>query len=230
MNSSIEEKLTNELIVLYRTTGEEIGYWGRRFLQSVKRNGGYATVKRMLKPRTPLQRAGLDVLLDAGRPDLTVEAIILKSEYKQLFTQEELKIASERLGEYGKEVSKRNKNRDNLYPEILEPGVKYVEGAKKRVTVNGYERNSSARKACIAFHGCKCSVCNFVFEEKYGEIGNGFIHVHHLKPISLTNTQYSLDPVNDLRPVCPNCHAMLHRKNEVLSIEQLIRIIDKKSR
>jgi hypothetical protein len=42
----------------------------------------------MLKPRTSLQRAGLDALLDAGRPDLNVEAIILKPEYKQLFTQE----------------------------------------------------------------------------------------------------------------------------------------------
>lgn len=55
----------------------------------------------------------------------------------------------------------------------------------------------------------------------YGEIGNGFIHVHHLVPLSAIKENYHLDPINDLIPVCPNCHAMLHRQNPPLTPEEL---------
>ncbi|MDP0715234.1 hypothetical protein B6J12_12865, partial [Klebsiella pneumoniae] len=34
---------------------------------------------------------------------------------------------------------------------------------------------------------------------------------------------YQIDPVNELVPLCPNCHAMIHRGNEAkpLSVEEL---------
>jgi len=57
------------------------------------------------------------------------------------------------------------------------------------------------------------------------EIGKGFIHIHHLAPISEVGEKYEVDPINDLRPVCPNCYAMLHKKNPPYSIEQLQQII-----
>ena len=63
---SLEDELTATLIDTYQRAGEKVGYWGRRFLQSVRRNGGLATAKRMLKPRNAGQRAGLDALLEAG--------------------------------------------------------------------------------------------------------------------------------------------------------------------
>ena len=100
-----------------------------------------------------------------------------------------------------------------------------VEGAKKVITVNAYERDRNARNRCIRHWGVKCVVCGFDFERKYGSIGAGFVHVHHLKPISEIGEQYQLDPVEDLRPVCPNCHAMLHRSRQILSIEQLQEIL-----
>ena len=61
------------------------------------------------------------------------------------------------------------------------------------------------------------------FEETYGELGRGFIHVHHLVPISSIGKTYQIDPINDLAPVCPNCHAMLHRgqNGREQSIEEL---------
>lgn len=93
------------------------------------------------------------------------------------------------------------------------------EGAKKQVIVNAYERNPTARKECLNNYGFKCSVCGFDFEEVYGEIGTEYIHVHHLKPLNEINEEYRVDPINDLRPVCPNCHSMLHKAK--LSIEQL---------
>jgi 5-methylcytosine-specific restriction protein A len=55
----------------------------------------------------------------------------------------------------------------------------------------------------------------------YGEIGKGFIHVHHLKPVSEINGEYEVDPIEHLVPVCPNCHAMLHSQHPPLTIEEL---------
>lgn len=107
------------------------------------------------------------------------------------------------------------------YDEIDE-SKSFYEGATKQVKVNVYERNSEARAICIKKYGASCSVCNFDFGKKFGEIGVGFIHVHHLKPLSEIRKGYKLNPVEDLRPVCPNCHAMLHqRKPEPYTIEEL---------
>jgi HNH endonuclease len=99
------------------------------------------------------------------------------------------------------------------------------EGAKKSIVINAYERNPKARKLCIEHWKAICAVCEFDFEKNYGEIGKGFIHVHHLTPVSKIGEQYEVDPINDLRPVCPNCHSMLHRQDDTLSIDQLKLIV-----
>ena len=98
----------------------------------------------------------------------------------------------------------------------------------KTVVVNRYERNPEAREKCIAAHGYKCEVCGMDFEKTYGEIGKDFIHVHHIVPISTIGNEYKLDPEKDLVPVCPNCHAMLHRgiDGKVLTVEELKTIIN----
>lgn len=116
---------------------------------------------------------------------------------------------------------------DELTPTIeiaeeLPDAENVVEGAKKQITVNAYERDPTAKPRCIKKWGTTCVVCAFDFHAAYGDLGKGFIHVHHLRPIHTIGESYELDPENDLRPVCPNCHAMLHRKKEVLSIEELI--------
>jgi 5-methylcytosine-specific restriction enzyme A len=104
--------------------------------------------------------------------------------------------------------------------EITEKKIdKLPEGALKYITVNAYERNQEARKKCIEEYGYTCSVCGFNFEEVYGEIGTRYIHVHHLKPFSEIKEESKVDPINDLRPLCPNCHSMIHKAN--ITIEQL---------
>lgn len=146
---SIEDELNAALVDAYQRSGEEVGYWGTRYLQAVRRNGGLATAKRMLKPRNAGQRKGLDALLEAGRPDLTLEAIILQPPFRTLFTDDELAVAAERLGEYGKTMAVIRATRERLYPDELESGHKYIEGARRTVRVNAYERDPKARKACI---------------------------------------------------------------------------------
>lgn len=98
---------------------------------------------------------------------------------------------------------------------------KVLEGSKRQITVNVYERNSIARKRCIEAHGTKCLVCEIDFYEEYGEIGKDFIHVHHLIPIHTIGKEYKIDPIKDLVPICPNCHAMIHREKKMLEIDEL---------
>ncbi|MFX1670845.1 HNH endonuclease [Paraburkholderia sp. A2WS-5] len=112
--------------------------------------------------------------------------------------------------------------------EILTPAL-YFEGASRTVNVNAYERDPRARKACIDHYGTKCSVCGFDFAVVYGPLGRGYIHVHHVVPLSSIGERYAIDPIRDLRPVCPNCHAMLHRGSEVLPIDDLREMVNNAS-
>lgn len=96
-----------------------------------------------------------------------------------------------------------------------------VEGAVRQVLVNAYERNPVARVRCLEAYGYKCVACNFDFGAAYGKDAEGFIHVHHIKPLAEIAGQYEVDPIEDLRPVCPNCHAVIHMVNPPRSIEQL---------
>lgn len=112
-------------------------------------------------------------------------------------------------------------NLDNLYPDQIDESVLYTEGYCQQITVNRYERSSVARTACLNYFGYVCQVCQIDFERRYGELGRGFIHVHHKVPVSEIGPDYQIDPVKDLIPVCPNCHAMLHWTGTVLDVEYL---------
>lgn len=108
-----------------------------------------------------------------------------------------------------------------LLPEEVPATADMVEGAVRRVSVNAYERNPEARKQCIEYYGARCFVCGFDFSEVYGEVGTGYIHVHHLRPLSDVGERYAVDPIADLRPVCPNCHAIVHRRIPPYSVEEV---------
>lgn len=112
----------------------------------------------------------------------------------------------------------------NYSDEVDEPH-NYHEGATKTVSVNSYERNSKARLACIAHYGWQCQACQLNFDDRYGIRGKEFIHVHHVRALHEIGEEYEVDPINDLRPVCPNCHAMIHRQKPYLTIEELVEIL-----
>lgn len=107
-----------------------------------------------------------------------------------------------------------------LAEEVLDSSELH-EGAVRLISVNAYERNAEARRLCIEAHGSNCVICGFSFAAMYGDFAAGFIHVHHLSPIALRGGEYKVDPVADLRPICPNCHAVVHLRGGCLSIEEL---------
>jgi len=109
----------------------------------------------------------------------------------------------------------------HLFPDELTPTESYVEGATTQIQVNSYERDPKARDACIAHYGCYCQACGFDFGKVYCERGAGFIHVHHIIQLSDICKAYRVNPSSDLVPVCPNCHAMLHKRKPPFNVAEL---------
>lgn len=108
---------------------------------------------------------------------------------------------------------------ERQYPDEVPAAAQYPEGATRQVAVNQYERSARARAACIAHYGLRCAVCEMDFEAVYGADAAGLIHVHHLREIAGIGEAYQVDPIQDLRPVCPNCHAVIHRGKPIHSID-----------
>jgi len=114
-------------------------------------------------------------------------------------------------------------NECNNYNDESE--IFFLEGKVKQVYINIYERNEEARIKCIEHYGYKCFCCEVLLSTVYGDLAKDFIHIHHIIELSKIGKEYKVDPINDLRPLCPNCHSIIHRKSPALSIEELIKII-----
>ncbi|MGM9534857.1 MAG: HNH endonuclease [Intestinibacter sp.] len=105
-----------------------------------------------------------------------------------------------------------------------------VEGKKVRIYTTKYERDPVNRKEAIKIHGTRCMVCDFDFEEVYGELGKDFIEVHHTKPLFSLEHEVEVNPEEDLVCLCSNCHRMIHRRRDkIMSVEELKELIEEQS-
>lgn len=104
-----------------------------------------------------------------------------------------------------------------------------AEGGAFQELVTRYERSASNRAACIEIFGPKCKVCGFDFETEFGDIGAGFIEVHHTELVSRLEAGTVLDPSIDLVPLCANCHRMAHRRIPPYETGELRAILDRRS-
>jgi len=96
----------------------------------------------------------------------------------------------------------------------------FSEGLQKTIIVNAFERNQKLRKQCINIYGIDCIICAFNFSQIYGYRGDGFIEIHHIVPLSEIRQSYTATPEH-LRPVCSNCHSMIHRFKPFLTISEM---------
>jgi HNH endonuclease len=116
----------------------------------------------------------------------------------------------------------------DIESEKAEENEPRKEGTVKEYYGKRYERIPANRQKAIEIHGTTCSACGFNFSEVYGDRGEGFIEVHHIKPLSQAEEAQYINPATDLLPLCSNCHRMIHRKSDnVLSIEELSQLINK---
>lgn len=102
----------------------------------------------------------------------------------------------------------------------------YREGKAITKLINTHERNPKLRAETIRIHGTRCQVCDFSFTEKYGIHGEGYIEVHHLKPVANYTSEIDVDASQDMAVICANCHRMIHRNPErPLTLDELREIV-----
>lgn len=172
-----------------------------------------------------------DTLLNPEKePILTVDNLDKGNLSKQTWTPQSSGISirpevADELEEEWFEFLRTQNIRYSPFSETTDMTITYIEGSATQVTQTRYERNIYARKGCLKHYGYSCSVCDFNFEKFYGSLGYKFIHVHHLTQVATIKQEYKVNPIQDLRPVCPNCHSMLHKQNPPLTIDELKDII-----
>jgi HNH endonuclease len=120
--------------------------------------------------------------------------------------------------------------RNELRVDDVNSALSIVEGAVETILSTRFERDREARRLCLAHHGYACRCCGLTMSDLYGELGEEYIHVHHKLPLSEIRQSYVPNPVEDLVPVCPNCHTMIHRSTTPLSVQQLAEIVQERRR
>ena len=191
----------------------------RHMLNGTKHTRGISTDLREFYLEKILEDFGIEKLR------IALDAYMMHIEYYESKRHTHRKIEREIHNKFSEKIKEAldTELEADLINEIKKDNV-YFEGGVEQVIINKYSRSSLARQECIEKFGTKCCVCGFAFEEQYGELGKGFIHVHHLVPISSIKNIKEIT-CDDLRPVCPNCHAMLHKGK--LSIDELRKILGK---
>lgn len=110
-----------------------------------------------------------------------------------------------------------------------------TEGKISEKTAIVKERSQKLRKAAIEHYTVDnkivCSACGFDFKEKYGELGDGYIQMHHENPVYQYSDdgfeEYISEAIKNMKPLCANCHCMVHRnKKKLISIAELKSIVD----
>jgi 5-methylcytosine-specific restriction protein A len=85
------------------------------------------------------------------------------------------------------------------------------------------ERNPRAVREAKNHHGTRCQACEMSFADVYGEIGEGFIEAHHLRPIASLEegvpVHYNVS--SDFAVLCANCHRMIHKMENPSDIAAL---------
>lgn len=116
------------------------------------------------------------------------------------------------------------------HPKNLHNETIYKEGERLIGEIQFFKRDPVLVRRAKNKLGFKCQVCNFNFEEKYGELGKEFIECHHLNPFSerdekewTKNLQTNIEEVSVL---CANCHRMIHRRKPAFTLDELRKIIN----
>lgn len=117
--------------------------------------------------------------------------------------------------------------RIDVFKEIFEGDT----GETKETKI--YKRSKELRDAAIDsflknYGALSCNICTFNYEITYGEVGKGFIEVHHKRPIYMYEGADQVktieQAIKNLAPVCANCHRIIHRTRPPFTIEQVANI------
>jgi hypothetical protein len=111
----------------------------------------------------------------------------------------------------------------------IDPAEQFLEGDRSIRQHMRTERNPLLRRRAkdlwrFRLGRLKCIACGFAFEQRYGPIGADFIEMHHESPVAALRGRSAVTP-EQLKPLCANCHRIVHRQQPMLTITQLKRTI-----
>lgn len=218
--------LIRELTILFAPTGEDAeileGRNDTKFSQKVRNLVSHRSINKMDAYTTFIDNTYK--LTDCGKEFLSKNQQQINTLISNGFRAETLATAFEQQVS----ISENTSHNSFIYPEdsIITEGHQSITNNTSR------KRSQKLRKAAINYYKSQnngklqCCVCGFCFEEHYSEIGNDFIEIHHEYPISqLSDEEFDKhlsDALANVKPVCSNCHRMLHRNpKKLLSIEEL---------
>ncbi len=132
------------------------------------------------------------------------------------------RITEERLNSHDGATGYLNKIRKSFSIKKSINEFSFTEGLRQRKELSFFSRNPNLASIAKEFHGYRCHVCDFNFEEFYGDIGKSFIECHHLNPLSENDSEKPIQThLKDVITVCSNCHKMIHKRNPPYTIKEL---------
>jgi hypothetical protein len=139
--AAAEKRFDVAMKEIYESAGHDLGYWATRYLQMLRKKGGLATARYLLKAKTASD--GYAHLRDSGRLDLILEAHVLRPEFARLFSPEELERARERFAYHEAAMRTEKAKRPPADPELVKLlGQVAAAGPADRI---GYRDRVSAR-------------------------------------------------------------------------------------
>jgi hypothetical protein len=217
------EELMPRLREIMKPSGEDLEILNNRnddkFSQKVRNLKSHSTFERL---RYAEYKDGMFFLLPAGREYLNKKQDILKylliNDFAYIDLVENLRIISD---------NERTKS-----IEIFDENIIIQEGIKIITEKEVYTRSNQLREYALAYYnehdGLNCYCCGFNFLAFYGkEFGENFIEIHHIKPIFQYHGDDLIQTIKkaivNVKPLCSNCHRMIHRhRREPLQIQLLI--------
>jgi hypothetical protein len=225
--SRILDDFRTAMLNIY-TESEKLGYQPKKFRTMVNRDGAKETADILLATSTTSSGFAELFLLGREAMKLSVEYLVLQRPWRDLFDEDQLEVARRRLRDVQCELPPDDllvEPAKTPLPETMPATKTFKEGAARQRSITSYDRNPEAREACIRHYGTACTICGFDFGRTYGPLADGFIHVHHLAMLSEAGGERDVDPVKDLRPVCANCHEVIHLGGVCRSIENVKKLI-----
>ena len=217
--------LIRELTAAFHPTGEDA------VVLSGRRDTKFSQKVRNLKSHRELNGMAAYTVLDAeGRYALTPDGEnYLKENEEQIaylfsnsFTYGDVIAAVESI-----QSTQGKKRRVIVYSE----DEMASEGAASARETIVKQRSQRLRAAAIQYYRqpdgrLYCAVCGFCFADHYEDIGRDYIEIHHENPVYQYSDEgfdtYIADAVVKMKPLCANCHRMIHRdRKHPLTVEEL---------
>ena len=214
-------------------------------------DGRLATTTLIRELRALLKPTGRDIETIANRSDdyFSQKVRNLKSHdalQRHGYAEYEAAIRGWRITDKGRAEARRQADSINALAAFpldmtgdrladMEAGAEFVvidesvitEGQLNRRTVNYRKRSNRLRDAAVEHYTVggriPCASCSFDFDRAYVGIGAGYIQIHHLEPIAFGGARElpMSEAIDKVRPLCANCHVMVHRRDPWLTMERL---------